>query len=193
MSSINSSIPNTLSIGLGGNISSKAGSPEETLIRSRPLIEKAIEGWGFGLLPYNQKPSSIKTFIDFSWSPLYRTHPLGGPKGQPSFINAVLIVHGEGFNSLNPCVKAARNLLKILCSIEKDFGRDRDGSNIPWGPRSLDIDLLNWGELQVNTSELILPHPRLAERGFVIIPLAESIKKVTAPIMQLPPQQGWDE
>lgn len=190
---MNYSMPKTLSIGLGGNIPSHAGSPQETLIKARPLIEKTIKEWSFALISRRLSNSSHNSEINFCWSPLYETKPAGGPKNQPFFINAVLIVHGEIFTKLNPSVQAATNLLRKFLNIEKTFGRDRNSSNILWGPRSLDIDILSWGNLQVNTSELILPHPYLTERGFVIIPFAKAIQKLSDPLIQIGPQSGWNE
>ncbi len=193
MSSINSSILKTLAIGLGSNIPSPIGSPETTLIKARPLIKIAIQEWCCSWLPTSLNNSIIKSELDFQWSPLYKTEPIGGPKEQPDFINAVLIAHGNIFTKIEPCIESATDLLNRLISIEKTFGRERKIHQIHWGPRSLDIDLLAWGDFQINTSELIIPHPRLSERGFVIIPLAEAIKKLSSPIIKIPPQEGWDE
>ena len=193
MSSINYSLPKTIAIGLGGNIESKAGSPKSTLIASRPLIENAIDEWFKFFLKKNSISSSINFNIDFRWSPLYKTQPIGGPKGQPDFINAVLVIHGDSLEKLNPSIEAAKNLLKRFCSIEKEFGRDRLLSKSKWGPRSLDIDLLAWGDLHIHTPDLILPHPRLIERDFVIIPLAKALKVDSIPPVQIPPQEGWWE
>ena len=124
---------------------------------------------------------------------MFETNPIGGPTNQPNYINAVLVVRGGIFSKLNPSVDAAIDLLKRLWEVEKAFGRDRKISSIRWGPRSLDLDLLAWGELQINNSELILPHPHLIERDFVLIPLAEAIKRKTDEPQRLSPQEGWEE
>ena len=193
MSSINNSIPQTLTIGLGANSNSPAGSPESTLIIARPVIENVINEWICSYLNENRGKISIDSESVFSWSPLYKTKPLGGPQGQPNFVNAALVVHGGNFVAVPPSIELAKKLLKRFLLIEKDFGRDRSIKSVKWGPRSLDIDLLAWGGLQVNSSDLTLPHPRSIQRNFVIIPLAEALKKNPDPPSQIPPQRGWQE
>ena len=193
MSSINNSIPQTLTIGLGANSNGPAGSPESTLIIARPVIEKVINEWICSYLNENRSKISIDSESVFIWSPLYKTKPIGGPQGQPNFVNAALVVHGGNFVEVPPSIELARKLLKQFLSIEKDFGRDSSIKSVKWGPRSLDIDLLAWGGLQVNSSDLTLPHPRSIQRNFVIIPLAEALKRKPDPTIQLPPQKGWGE
>jgi 2-amino-4-hydroxy-6-hydroxymethyldihydropteridine diphosphokinase len=95
-------------------------------------------------------------------SSLYSTEPVGLAE-QPRFVNAVLALE-TGF--------APRALLNKLLAIEKEFGRDRSAS-VPNGPRTLDLDILLLGHLQINEPGLMLPHPRLAERAFVLVPLHE--------------------
>ena len=112
MSSLNYSAPKTLSIGLGGNITSHAGSPETTVITARPMIEKVIKELCFSLLKGNIDNILVNSGIHFCWSSLYKTEPIGGPNNQPFFINAVVIVHGEIFTKLNPSDEAATELLK---------------------------------------------------------------------------------
>ena len=94
-------------------------------------------------------------------SPLYRTVPVGNA-AQPDFINAVCRIR----TSL-PAV----TLLQALLGIERAHGRVRGGEKA--GPRTLDLDLLVYGEETRNTAQLSLPHPRLHERAFVLYPLAE--------------------
>jgi 2-amino-4-hydroxy-6-hydroxymethyldihydropteridine diphosphokinase len=94
-------------------------------------------------------------------SAFYRTAPVGHEQ-QDDFLNAVCEVR----TSLN-----ASELLKVLQAVEHDAGRERSG--LRWGPRTLDIDLLLFGELQLATPELTLPHPRMHERAFVLYPLQE--------------------
>lgn len=94
-------------------------------------------------------------------SRLYRTVPWGRSE-QPDFINAV----AEVATTLAP-----RALLDTLLALERGQGRQRDGSR--WGPRTLDMDLLAFGTVQLDEPGLTLPHPRLAERAFVLLPLAE--------------------
>lgn len=91
-------------------------------------------------------------------SPWYRTVPVGPP--QPDYWNGCLI----GRVQLSPWA-----LLKRLQAIEAQFGRQRQAH---WGARTLDLDLLLYGDRVINTTELTLPHPRLAERPFVLVPLA---------------------
>jgi 2-amino-4-hydroxy-6-hydroxymethyldihydropteridine diphosphokinase len=92
----------------------------------------------------------------------YRTPPWGFAD-QPLFINAVIAVA----TSLPP-----RDLLVRALKVERAFGRDRE-SERHWGPRTLDLDLLAYGNLALSDLDLTLPHPRLFERAFVLVPLAE--------------------
>ena len=93
-------------------------------------------------------------------SRVYRSEPVGH-RGQPDFFN--LVVHGR--TSLPPVA-----LLRTVLELERAMGRVRD---FPNSPRIIDIDLLAYGERVVDTPELVLPHPRMAERAFVLLPLAE--------------------
>lgn len=93
-------------------------------------------------------------------SPLYRSAPLG-PSGQPDYINAVAGVDTQ----LDPDA-----LLGALQAIENDHGRVRRER---WGPRTLDLDLLLYGDVQRDDALLTIPHPRLHERAFVLYPLAD--------------------
>lgn len=91
----------------------------------------------------------------------YRTAPWG-IADQPVFINAV----AELMSALDP-----RELLAALLAIEREQGRRRDGSK--WGPRTLDLDLLTYAQLRSAEPDLVLPHPRIGARAFVLVPLAE--------------------
>ncbi len=95
-------------------------------------------------------------------SSLYSTAPVGF-LDQPRFLNAVIALETE----LIP-----RCLLQELLAIERDFGRDRAAS-VPSGPRALDLDILLFGDLIVSGPDLEIPHPRLSERAFVLVPLSE--------------------
>ncbi len=106
-------------------------------------------------------------------SSLYRTPPLG-PAGQPDYINAVAALSTR---------LAAESLLDALQGLEQRHGRVRSG--LRWGPRTLDLDLLLYGDSRIATSRLQVPHPRIAERAFVLVPLAE-----IAPAALLIPGQG---
>ena len=101
-------------------------------------------------------------------SSLYETDPVGGPE-QPDYLNAVLV----GLTRLSP-----EALLAQARAIEQAHGRQRD---IPWGPRTLDLDLLVLGDETRASEELTLPHPRAHERWFVLAPWVE-----VAPDMVLP-------
>ena len=92
----------------------------------------------------------------------YRTPPWG-VTDQPPFVNAVIAVT----TSLSP-----HDLLARAKECERAFGRDR-AHELRWGPRSIDIDLLAYDDLKLDDPDLILPHPRLFERAFVLVPLAE--------------------
>ncbi len=95
-------------------------------------------------------------------SRLYRT-PAWGRTEQPDFINAVALVE-TGL--------PARDLLDSLLATERAFGRIRlDGER--WGPRTLDLDLLLYGEETIDEPGLRVPHPHLHERAFALLPLAE--------------------
>lgn len=96
-------------------------------------------------------------------SPLYATPPVGGPEAQPLYLNAVIEIETR---------LCAPELLRRQLRIETDFGRVR---TIRWGPRTLDVDMLLYGPDQQidDPPTLVVPHPRLAERAFVLVPLAE--------------------
>ena len=95
-------------------------------------------------------------------SSLYSTEPVGFAD-QPRFINAVTSLETE----LSP-----QALLEALLTTEQEFGRDRAAS-FANGPRTLDLDILLYGNLSVHEPSLEIPHPRLTERAFVLIPLNE--------------------
>jgi 2-amino-4-hydroxy-6-hydroxymethyldihydropteridine diphosphokinase len=103
-------------------------------------------------------------------SSLYSTEPVGYA-AQPRFVNAVVALDTE----LTP-----RELLRGLLAIEQEFGRDRS-AGIANGPRTLDLDLLLLGDLEVSEPDLAIPHPRLAERAFVLTPLSEIAAEVVVP------------
>ncbi len=92
----------------------------------------------------------------------YRTPPWG-VADQPPFVNLCLSVATE---------LAPRALLDRAHAVERELGRDRSRER-RWGPRSVDIDLLAYDDMTRNEPDLILPHPRLFERAFVLVPLAE--------------------
>jgi 2-amino-4-hydroxy-6-hydroxymethyldihydropteridine diphosphokinase len=94
-------------------------------------------------------------------SALRETDPVGLTE-QPRFLNGAVLVETD----LEP-----RALLDALLAIERELGRTRDGPR--FGPRTIDLDLLVFGEREVSEPGLTVPHPRLAERAFALEPLAE--------------------
>ena len=92
----------------------------------------------------------------------YATPPWGDEEQAP-FINACIEIE----TGLDP-----HALLFSLHKVEKKFGRDRDNET-RWGPRTLDLDLIAYDDVRIDKPELTLPHPRLFERAFVLVPLAE--------------------
>jgi 2-amino-4-hydroxy-6-hydroxymethyldihydropteridine diphosphokinase len=100
-------------------------------------------------------------------SSLYSTLPVGFA-AQPRFVNAVIALE----TTLEP-----QALLKELLKIEKEFGRERETA-IPNGPRTLDLDILLIDDLAMREPGLELPHPRLGQRAFVLVPLHEIAAKL---------------
>jgi 2-amino-4-hydroxy-6-hydroxymethyldihydropteridine diphosphokinase len=102
-------------------------------------------------------------------SALYETDPVGGP-AQPSFYNAACRLE----TGLEP-----RPLLRFLQGLEQELGRRPAGER--WGPRPIDLDILLYEDRIVDEEGLAIPHPRLAERPFVLVPLAEIAADVRLP------------
>jgi len=96
-------------------------------------------------------------------SPIYETGPVGGSTSQGPYLNAVVELDTE----LSP-----RGLLEVCRRLESAAKRERD-PNDRFGPRTLDVDVLLVGDLTVDEPDLEVPHPRMWERGFVLIPLAD--------------------
>ena len=95
-------------------------------------------------------------------SRVWATAPLGGPSDQPEFLNAVIRV--------DPGLLGVDEVLSVIGVVEAELGRIRDER---WGPRTVDIDILLWGDLVRDDSQLTIPHPRLHERAFVVLPLLD--------------------
>ena len=93
-------------------------------------------------------------------APLYRTAPIG--PAQPPYLNSAARVQWE--------VASAGELIATVLEIERMLGRDRRGEE-RWGPRTIDLDVLLWGERAERTPQLEVPHPRLHERRFALRPL----------------------
>ena len=144
----------TLAIALGANL----GDPEATLMAVRPRLEAVLAAWG-GASPAR----------GCRWSPLFRTAPVGGPPGQPAYVNAVLVAGPLPVPTPDPRSLDPRSLLEALLALEQAFGRVRGER---WGPRLLDLDLLWCGVCRLQEPLLELPHPRLHQRRFVLEPLA---------------------
>ena len=167
------------------------GDPAATLLQVRPLLEEAVR----------------------RWSPLFETAPVGGPADQPPYLNAALLV--EGTPDASPSIATPGLLRRRLLALEARFGRL---TRERWGPRRLDLDLLWCGALRESRAELELPPPRLAERTFVLAPLAaidpflplpasaavgpcscaEALaallpRRPEPPPRRLPPRPGWPE
>lgn len=94
-------------------------------------------------------------------SQVYETDPVGGPPGQGAFLNCVVELR---------TTRAARELLGVAQAAESAAERVRVER---WGPRTLDVDVLLVGDDVVNEPDLVVPHPRMWERGFVLVPLAD--------------------
>jgi 2-amino-4-hydroxy-6-hydroxymethyldihydropteridine diphosphokinase len=94
-------------------------------------------------------------------SRVWETEPVGGPAGQPPYLNAVVRAETD----LDP-----RSVLAAGNRVETELGRTRE---VRWGPRTIDIDILLYDRLEQFDPELTIPHPRMRERAFVLLPLLE--------------------
>ena len=111
-----------------------------------------------------QARSAISTLLltrEIACSSYYRSAPMG-PADQPDYVNAVLAIE----TGLPPL-----ELLRELQAIEQSHGRVRTG--LRWGPRTLDLDILLFGDQVISSDDLKIPHPGMGEREFVLYPLAE--------------------
>jgi 2-amino-4-hydroxy-6-hydroxymethyldihydropteridine diphosphokinase len=106
-------------------------------------------------------------------SPVYRNPPFG-PQDQPHFLNAVL----EMSVSISP-----QQLLQAFLSIEQEFGRVRD---IRWGPRTLDLDILIYGDIEVDEPGLTIPHAHMLDRPFFLTPIADLHPQGRHPVVNKP-------
>jgi 2-amino-4-hydroxy-6-hydroxymethyldihydropteridine diphosphokinase len=102
-------------------------------------------------------------------SPVYETDPVGPP--QPPYLNMVAELETE----LSP-----KGLLAEMLRVEKALGRERRER---WGPRTLDLDLLLYGDLVLEEAGLSVPHPRLHERAFVLVPLLDLLPEGRHPLL----------
>ena len=136
-------------VGLGSNLGDRAATLREALRRLQ-------EAQGVQVV-------AVSAFIE--------TAPVGGPPGQPAFLNAAAHLRVE---------MAPDALLGLLLRIEAELGRERAER---WGPRTLDLDLLLVDDLILDTARLTVPHPRMHERGFVLGPLAEIAPDARHPVL----------
>lgn len=129
----------TVLLGLGSNLGDR-----------RTILSSA---WG--------QIAEIPETETISLSKFHETRAVGGPEGQPDFLNAVGLVR----TNLDPEI-----FLQRLLEIENRFGRIRREH---WGPRTLDLDILLFGDRIIKTSTLIVPHPEMLHRNFVLVPALE--------------------
>jgi 2-amino-4-hydroxy-6-hydroxymethyldihydropteridine diphosphokinase len=195
----------SVAVALGANL----GDPLATLLAVRHLLAAELGNWWQAWVQPGQgaAPQAGAGGVRLRWSPLFRTAPVGGPLGQPDYLNAAVVIDGgpppsaadrPGLDGsppgamggappnaiaragagFEPDAVAALALLQRLQWLEQRFGRVRAER---WGPRSLDLDLLWCGPQQLHSPVLQLPHPRLRERAFVLTPLAAIDPDLTVP------------
>ncbi|MCJ7509147.1 MAG: 2-amino-4-hydroxy-6-hydroxymethyldihydropteridine diphosphokinase [candidate division Zixibacteria bacterium] len=111
-----------------------------------------------------------KILKEIKTSSLYLTEPVG-KKRQPDFLNLVI----KGKTELSPF-----ELLNSLLEIEKGLGRKR---NKRWGPREIDLDILFYDDIMVNQENLVIPHPEIPNRRFVLVPLMELSPNLKHPLL----------
>jgi len=116
----------------------------------------------------------LRTLLDnLKVSSYYETEPAGVPEPQPLFLNAAAV--GE-------TTLSARALLDALLAIERERGRERPYAN---APRTLDLDLVLFGDVVIQEPDLVVPHPRFRERRFVLEPLAQIAPDLADPVTRL--------
>ncbi|WP_392561439.1 2-amino-4-hydroxy-6-hydroxymethyldihydropteridine diphosphokinase [Orbus sturtevantii] len=113
--------------------------------------------------------NSLRSTKVLEVSPFYRSKPLG-PQDQPDYLNAVIKITTE----LSPIA-----LLNALQKIEKDLGRVRKSNR--WGPRTLDLDILLYDNIQINSENLTIPHYDMKNREFVLYPLFDLEPELVLP------------
>ena len=111
-----------------------------------------------------------------SRSRVYETAPLG-KTDQPSFLNAAIAVQWAG---------SPLELLHALLAIEEALGRIRSQDTVRWGPRIIDLDVLWIDGVVIDDARLVVPHPRLAERAFALVPMLEVAPDAVDPQTQRP-------
>jgi 2-amino-4-hydroxy-6-hydroxymethyldihydropteridine diphosphokinase len=141
---------------------------------------------------YDNITSAIKRLVSYSdidlvnYSSIYETDPVGY-EDQDLFLNMVIEVQTSF---------SAMDLLDLCLKTELELGRKRE---IKWGPRTIDLDILTYNQENIESEKLIVPHPRMLERAFVIIPLLEIIhdnqflkinKLLKSSLEELPDKEG---
>ena len=154
-----------LAIGVGGNAPGGHGTARATMALVIPRLIDLLEAC------VDADPS------DIGCSEIVQTSPVGGPPNQEPYSNAVVLVRSTR-RLATP--DAALQLLDQLQLLEAEFGRDRSREQ-RWGPRTLDLDLLFWGELRLDYPRLVLPHPRMHLRSFVLEPLLQAMQGTHPP------------
>lgn len=166
-------------VALGANLPSRFGTPAQTLYAAL-------------------KAMAAKDIWPVQISRVWKTQPVPFVEGQPWYHNAVAGVE---------TTKSPQDLLKTLLAIEEEFGRVRTVKN---APRLLDLDLIAYDEeVILDGPDIIVPHPRMGERAFVLLPMSDILDDWTHPqtgrtletlIATIPPDQkaeavegGWDE
>jgi len=142
---------------------------------NRPMSHTIYIALGTNL---SDRMSNLRAAIDalppdvnvIARSHIYETPPWGY-EDQPAFLN--MVVKAE--TDLEPEL-----LLKYLKELEAELGRE---SNFRWGPRLIDLDILFYDDLVIDTPPLVIPHPRLHERGFVLVPLADVAADFIHPVL----------
>ncbi len=102
-------------------------------------------------------------------SPVYQTDPVGGPEGQGPYLNMVVRLETD---------LAPHPLLELCRRLEREAGRERRER---WGPRTLDVDIIWIDGVTLDVPDLVVPHPRMEERPFVLAPLADVAPDLVAP------------
>jgi len=118
---------------------------------------------------------------DFIRSEVYETEPWGN-KNQNSFLNQVLLLESP--------VRETREILRICLEIEQELGRYRLEK---WGPRTIDIDILFFENEIVNEKDLVIPHPEIANRRFILAPLVSLMPDFVHPILNKSMNQLYEE
>jgi len=120
----------------------------------------------------------LKAIKSLTESPIYETQAWGMPEGTPAFLNLVVAIETD---------ITLENLLTLLLEVESACGRERNLTKSEGDPsdsysnRTLDMDILLDGEVILKTNSLIVPHPKLTQRRFVLQPLADLDSKMTIP------------